>query len=112
MISPTLLSKIGLPIAFIAIGFVAGLTFQSKVLERPCPSVECPEIKVPKCPDCNCPPTLGNEFDRIKTKGKSNLTLNLHNNYTTACDSTSLRETIRESVQAALDDYTIKKKKR
>jgi hypothetical protein len=112
MISAAILSKIGIPAAFVAAGFIGGLTFQAKVLDKKCPTLECPKVEVPKCPDCNCPPTLGNEFDKIKTKGKSNLTLNLHNHYTVSgMDSSNLRLTIKESVEAALKDYGVKKKR-
>lgn len=112
MISTALLSKIAIPAAFVAAGFIGGLTFQAKVLDKKCPTLECPTVKVPKCPDCNCPPTLGNEFDKIKTKGKSNVTLHLHNTYTASgMDSTGLRNMMKESVEAALKDYTVKKKR-
>lgn len=105
-----LLPKITVPAALLIAGFIGGLTFQAKVLDSACPTIECPKVEVPRCPDCNCPPTLGNEFDKIKTKGKSNLTIHLHQNYTSGNDSTAIRQIVERAVMDALDRYKVKRK--
>lgn len=54
------------------------------------PKTVCPKItfpKYPKCPDCNCPPTLGSEFDKVKGK---NITLHLNQHYQVQANGDSL----------------------
>lgn len=110
MILTSLLPKIGLPLLIAGGGFIGGLAFQAKVLDKKCPTLECPKVTVPKCPDCNCPPTLGSEIEKIKARG--NITLHMHQNYTTSgSDSTDLRVIVDESITKALEKYSLKKKK-
>ena len=110
MILTSLLPKIGVPLLFVAGGFLGGLTFQAKVLDKNCPELKCPKVSVPKCPDCNCPPTLGNEFEKIKNT-RGTFILHLHQNYTTATDSVELRKVLNESIARALEQYSLKKKR-
>ena len=109
MIAAALLKKIGLVGAIFIAGGFGGMILQKKL--QPEIKFSCPEVRVPKCPDCNCPPTLGSEFDKIKAKGRSNITLHLHQNYTTCNDSTDFKQIISESVSNALENYTVKKKR-
>jgi len=111
MILTSLLPKIGIPLLFVGGGFIGGLAFQAKVLDKKCPEFNCPKVTIPKCPDCNCPPTLGTEIDKIKAKGRANLTIHMHQNYTSCSDSTDLRLIINESVTKALENYSLKKKR-
>jgi hypothetical protein len=102
-----LLTKIGVPLLIAGGGFFGGMVFQAKVLK---PNITVEPAKVVfnhKCPDCNCPPTLGSEIDKIKAKGRANLTIHLHQNYTSGSDSTDLRLIIDQ----ALNQYSLKRKK-
>lgn len=109
MILKAILSKAGLPVLIGIASFIGGVLFQAKVL-RPNIVVESkPVVNVPKCPDCNCPPTLGNDLDKIKnTRGTVNL--HFHQNYTMAGDTVGLRSMIEESVNKVLEQHKIKRR--
>lgn len=106
----TILSKAGLPLLLTACGFVGGMLFQGKVL-KPKVNVECPSpiVNIPRCPDCNCPPALGTEIDKIKNT-RGTVHLHLHQTYTVAGDSTALKNMIDKSINQAFDKHKIKKR--
>jgi hypothetical protein len=76
----------------------AGLTVGVTMLTAPEIVVKAPEI--PKCPDCNCPPSVSlNGFDVDKLNNKKG-TFHLHNtisNVTVNVDSLMLRQLIQAS---------------
>ncbi|WKZ60806.1 MAG: hypothetical protein QY309_04830 [Cyclobacteriaceae bacterium] len=108
MISTAILSKIGLPLLIAGGSFFGGMVFQAKVLKPNIVVDSKPVVNIPRCPDCNCPPAIGTELDKIKnTRGTVNL--HLHQNYTVAGDSTALRTIVEETINNAFDKRKIKK---
>jgi hypothetical protein len=82
-------------------GFTGGLMWS----QQHQPKIEIPSP--PRCPDCNCPPTLGSEFDKIKGK---NIHLTLNQKYSVEMDGDSLvMQRIKEAFKEELADFKAKR---
>lgn len=66
---------------------IIGLAGGSVLTKWATPKTVCPKIEIPACPDCNCPPTLGSEFEKVKGKY---VTLNLSQHYQVHANGDSL----------------------
>jgi hypothetical protein len=105
----TLLSRIGIPVIFLLIGFGSGMV-TSQRLQKPCEQKD--------CPDCHCPEQAAvsvQPFEVEKIKGLKEFVYSPQFSGSISVagvDSTSLRKMIRESVEQAIQrQMTTEKKK-
>jgi hypothetical protein len=97
-----MLTKYFMPLIAI-VAFGGGSWFGSKVLDKKCPDLKCPQPAACICPEQK--PCQGIDFDKIKSR---NITIE-NQQYLTIEGDSLVYEKIRKAVKDELNDFKVRK---